>query len=121
MHKILFVCHGSICRSPMAKYVLQDMVDKRGISQEFFIDCEPVMSHATERIFLCCISVLPRCFRSIDSKAIMLISNAPIQAEASANAVALNPITGMNSAITVILSAISNIPEIMGRRGLPNA
>ena len=39
MHKILFVCHGSICRSPMAKYVLQDMVDKRGISQDFYIDC----------------------------------------------------------------------------------
>lgn len=39
MHKILFVCHGSICRSPMAKYVFQDMVDKRGISQDFFIDC----------------------------------------------------------------------------------
>ncbi|MBP5594310.1 MAG: low molecular weight phosphotyrosine protein phosphatase, partial [Pseudobutyrivibrio sp.] len=27
MYKILFVCHGSICRSPMAKYVFQDMVD----------------------------------------------------------------------------------------------
>ncbi|MBR5635949.1 MAG: low molecular weight phosphotyrosine protein phosphatase [Pseudobutyrivibrio sp.] len=39
MIKILMVCHGSICRSPMAKYVLQDMVDKRGIAQDFFIDC----------------------------------------------------------------------------------
>ncbi len=39
MKKILFVCHGSICRSPMAKYVLQDMVDKRGIAQDFYIDC----------------------------------------------------------------------------------
>ena len=29
MTRILFVCHGSICRSPMAKYVLQDMVDKK--------------------------------------------------------------------------------------------
>ncbi|MBQ6463335.1 MAG: low molecular weight phosphotyrosine protein phosphatase, partial [Pseudobutyrivibrio sp.] len=25
MTRILFVCHGSICRSPMAKYVMQDM------------------------------------------------------------------------------------------------
>ncbi len=39
MIRILFVCHGSICRSPMAKYVLQDMVDKQGISQDFYIDC----------------------------------------------------------------------------------
>ena len=39
MIKILFVCHGSICRSPMAKYVLKDMVDKRGIAQDFYIDC----------------------------------------------------------------------------------
>ena len=37
--KILFVCHGSICRSPMAKYVLQDIVDKRGIAGDFYIDC----------------------------------------------------------------------------------
>ena len=26
MKKILFVCHGNICRSPMGQYVLQDMV-----------------------------------------------------------------------------------------------
>ena len=39
MTRILFVCHGSICRSPMAKYVMQDMVDKKGIAQEFYIDC----------------------------------------------------------------------------------
>ena len=39
MVSILFVCHGSICRSPMAKYVLQDMVDKRGIAGDFYIDC----------------------------------------------------------------------------------
>ncbi|MCR5196456.1 MAG: low molecular weight phosphotyrosine protein phosphatase [Pseudobutyrivibrio sp.] len=37
--KILFVCHGSICRSPMAKYVLQDMVDEMGIADQFYIDC----------------------------------------------------------------------------------
>lgn len=32
------ICHGNICRSPMAKYVLQDMVDKRGIAADFYID-----------------------------------------------------------------------------------
>ena len=30
--KILFVCHGNICRSPMAEFVLRDMLKKRGIA-----------------------------------------------------------------------------------------
>jgi protein-tyrosine phosphatase len=38
MTKILFVCHGNICRSPMAEYVLKDMVRKRGIEDSFEID-----------------------------------------------------------------------------------
>ena len=37
MIKILFVCHGNICRSPMGQYVLQDMVDRAGRSGEFQI------------------------------------------------------------------------------------
>ena len=32
MLKILFVCHGNICRSPMAEYVFRDMLEKRGIT-----------------------------------------------------------------------------------------
>lgn len=36
--KILFVCHGNICRSTMAQFVFQDMVNKAGLSSEFFID-----------------------------------------------------------------------------------
>ena len=32
MIKILFVCHGNICRSPMAEFVLKDMLKKEGIS-----------------------------------------------------------------------------------------
>ena len=32
MIKILFVCHGNICRSPMAEYVLADMAHRRGLS-----------------------------------------------------------------------------------------
>lgn len=35
--KILFVCHGNICRSPMAQFVMQDMVDKQGLSDSFYI------------------------------------------------------------------------------------
>ena len=37
MIKILFVCHGNICRSPMAEFVLKDMVKKAGRSGEFQI------------------------------------------------------------------------------------
>ena len=32
MIKILFVCHGNICRSPMAEYILRDMLKKKGVA-----------------------------------------------------------------------------------------
>ena len=35
--RVLFVCHGNICRSPMAEFVLKDMVAKRGIADQFEI------------------------------------------------------------------------------------
>lgn len=38
MIKVLFICHGNICRSPMAAYVMRDMVDKAGLSDQFIID-----------------------------------------------------------------------------------
>ena len=38
MVKILFVCHGNICRSPMAEFVLKDMVKKAGAADRFVID-----------------------------------------------------------------------------------
>lgn len=37
MIKVLFVCYGNICRSPMAEFVLKDMVEKRGIADQFEI------------------------------------------------------------------------------------
>ena len=37
MYRILFVCHGNICRSPMAEFVFRDMVQKQGRGNEFFI------------------------------------------------------------------------------------
>ena len=38
MIKILFVCHGNICRSTMSQSVFQHMVDQAGLSDEFYID-----------------------------------------------------------------------------------
>ena len=37
MIKIMFVCHGNICRSPMAEFVLKDMVRRRGLEKDFVI------------------------------------------------------------------------------------
>lgn len=34
MKKIMFVCHGNICRSPMAEFVFSDMIAKRGLSHK---------------------------------------------------------------------------------------
>lgn len=38
MIKVLFVCHGNICRSPMAEFVFKDMVAKRGLADRFHIE-----------------------------------------------------------------------------------
>ena len=38
MKKIMFVCHGNICRSPMAEFVMKDMVKKAGKEKEFIIE-----------------------------------------------------------------------------------
>ena len=37
MHRVLFVCHGNICRSPMAEFVMKDLVKKAGVEREFSI------------------------------------------------------------------------------------
>ena len=44
MIKILFVCHGNICRSPMAEFVMKDMVKKRGLEAVY-----EIASSATSR------------------------------------------------------------------------
>ncbi|MBD5162731.1 MAG: low molecular weight phosphotyrosine protein phosphatase [Oscillibacter sp.] len=42
MTKILFVCHGNICRSPMAEFIMKDMVKRAGLE-----DCFSIASAAT--------------------------------------------------------------------------
>ena len=38
MVKIMFVCLGNICRSPMAKFIMKDIVTKKGLSDKIYID-----------------------------------------------------------------------------------
>ena len=38
MTRILFVCLGNICRSPMAEFVMRELVEKKGLSREFHIE-----------------------------------------------------------------------------------
>ena len=35
--RILFVCHGNICRSPMAEFVMKDLVRQKGLDGEYEI------------------------------------------------------------------------------------
>ncbi|MCR5177183.1 MAG: low molecular weight phosphotyrosine protein phosphatase [Anaerovibrio sp.] len=44
MTKICFVCHGNICRSTMAEFVMKDLVKKEGLENQFYIQ-----SRATHR------------------------------------------------------------------------
>lgn len=38
MIRVLFICHGNICRSPMCEYMMKDLVEKMGIADEFYIE-----------------------------------------------------------------------------------
>lgn len=59
MHNILFVCHGNICRSPMAEFVMKDLVAKAGLESQFHIEsaatsteeiCNPVYPPARRKL-----------------------------------------------------------------------
>ena len=41
-YKILFLCHGNICRSPMAEFIMKDLVKKRNLQDRFIIDSAAV-------------------------------------------------------------------------------
>lgn len=47
MHRILFICHGNICRSTMAEFVMKHLVKQAGLEENFLIDS---MATSTEEI-----------------------------------------------------------------------
>ena len=47
MKKIMFVCHGNICRSPMAEFIFKDKVRKYGVEEEFYIRSSATSSEET--------------------------------------------------------------------------
>ena len=38
MIKICFVCHGNICRSPMAEFIMKDLIKKKNLEDKFYIE-----------------------------------------------------------------------------------
>ena len=46
MTKILFICHGNICRSPMAEFVMKDLVKKAELETEFLIESAATSTEA---------------------------------------------------------------------------
>lgn len=45
--KIIFVCHGNICRSPMAEFIFKDKIRSRGLNEQFYVESAAV---STEEI-----------------------------------------------------------------------
>ena len=47
MIRILFVCHGNICRSPMAEFILKALVRAKGIEGQYYIESAAVSAEET--------------------------------------------------------------------------
>ncbi len=77
MIRIMFVCHGNICRSPMGEFILKDMVKKAGLEDKFYI-----CSSATSTEELGC-SVYPPAKRELASHGISCEGKTAVQLKSS--------------------------------------
>ena len=77
MIKLLFVCHGNICRSPMAEFVMKDLVAQAGLTDEIYIESaatsteelgNPVHSGTRKKLAQYGISVAGKYARQITAK-----------------------------------------------------
>lgn len=66
MIKILFVCHGNICRSPMAEFIMRDIIRKHHCSDKFVINSRAL---STEEIGN---GMYPNAFKILDEKGILV-------------------------------------------------
>ncbi len=101
MIRIMFVCHGNICRSPMGEFILKDIVKKEGLQDKFFI-----ASSATSTEELGC-SVYPPARRELASHGISCDGKHAVQLKSS-DADKYDLFLGMDSA------NIRNMKNILG-------
>ena len=69
IYKILFICHGNICRSPMAEFIFKDLIRSRGLEDRFYVESAAV---STEEIGN---SIYPPAKRCLNAHGIPFDSN----------------------------------------------
>ncbi len=67
MTRIIFVCHGNICRSPMAEYIMKDMIKKLGCQRN--LKYAPQLP-APKKLAIQCIRLCESFWRSMESTAL---------------------------------------------------
>ena len=77
MNKILFICHGNICRSPLAEFIMKELTEKREIKDDFYIASAAT---STEEIGN---PVYPPVKRILDSRGINCSAKRAIQVKKS--------------------------------------
>ncbi len=44
MKRIMFICHGNICRSPMAEFIFKKLIEDRGVSKKYYVSSSATSS-----------------------------------------------------------------------------